>query len=80
MTNEKEWWMERPWITGAKIGDFTKNTFVAEDICKDVIRPIVAEAERRGEMKAFRSIRDFLDRKDSDTISKSDIYGICQEN
>lgn len=44
------------------------------------LEKIVAEATRRGEMKAFRSIRDFLDRKDSDTISKSDIYGICQEN
>jgi len=60
MTNEKEWWMERPWITGAKIGDFTKNTFVAEDICNDVIRPIVAEAERRGERKAWEEAKMIL--------------------
>lgn len=76
MTNEKEapeWWMDDEyWEEGMDYKGYYSYD--------PKIEKIVAEAERRGERKAFRSIRDFLDRKDSDTISKSDIYGICQEN
>lgn len=67
MTNEKEWWMERPWITGAKIGDFTKNTFVAEDICNDVIKPLVAEAERRGRLAAWSEAKAIVENPTNDS-------------
>lgn len=59
MTNEKEWWEERTrklfhGVWGASPWNEERMT----DAAIDVLRDIVAEAERRGERKALEWLRD----------------------
>lgn len=62
MTNEK-WWMENK----NQINLLTQIRTVEQDVLLDDIIPdIVAEAERKGEMKALENIRDLLETEAKD--------------